>query len=74
MDKKDTKILDKRETLFVAAIAKAIAVANGHSHPDDWAAAVSAAYASPEEEGGATSDLHQSIDESRADARASREK
>jgi len=50
MDKRDTKILDKRETLFVAAIAKAIATVNGHSHPEDWALQVSAAYASPDEE------------------------
>lgn len=69
MDKKDTKILDKRETLFVAAIAKAIAAVNGHSHPEDWAAAVSAAYASPEE----PSDLSVSLDEARAEAKASRE-
>lgn len=73
MDKKDTKILDKRETLLVTAIAKAIAVANGHSHPDDYAAAVAAAFASPDEEGAAV-DLHQSIDQAREEAKASREK
>lgn len=63
MDKKDTKILDKRETVFVSAIAKAIAVANGHSHPDDYAAAVAAAYASPDE----GSDLSTTLDDARAE-------
>lgn len=33
----------------VAAIAKAIALANGHSHPDDYAEAVANAYVEPEE-------------------------
>jgi hypothetical protein len=47
MDKKDTKILDKRESLFVSAVARAIAVANGHSHPDDYARAVADAYLEP---------------------------
>jgi hypothetical protein len=47
MDKKDTKILDKREALFVHALARAIAVANGHSHPDDYATAVADAYIEP---------------------------
>ncbi len=31
----------------VAALAKAIAAANGHSHPEDYAAAVAAAYVQP---------------------------
>jgi hypothetical protein len=31
----------------VAAIAKAIAVANGHSHPEDYAAAVADVYVEP---------------------------
>lgn len=31
----------------VAAIAKAIAAANGHSHPDDYANAVADAYVEP---------------------------
>ena len=50
MDKKDSKILDKRETAVVLAPAKAIAVVNGHSHPDEWAASVAAVYASPDDE------------------------
>jgi hypothetical protein len=50
MDKKDTKILDKRETAVVLALARAIAVVNGHSHPDEWAASVAAAYASPDDD------------------------
>jgi len=48
MDKKDTKVLDQRETKFVSALAKAIAVANGHSHPEEYAARVAEAYASPD--------------------------
>lgn len=31
----------------MAAFAKAIAIANGHSHPEDYAAAVASAYAPP---------------------------
>lgn len=31
----------------VAALAKAFAVANGHSHPDDYATAVAEAYEAP---------------------------
>jgi hypothetical protein len=31
----------------VAAVAKALAIANGHSHPDDYAEAVANAYVEP---------------------------
>lgn len=34
----------------VAALAKAFAIANGHSHPDDYAEAVANAYVEPEPE------------------------
>jgi hypothetical protein len=47
MDKKDLKVLEKRENKLVASIARAIAVANGHSHPDDYADAVVQAYVDP---------------------------
>jgi hypothetical protein len=47
MDKKDLKVLEKRENKLVAAIARAVAVANGHSHPDDYADAVVQAYIDP---------------------------
>lgn len=47
MDKKDLKILDKRENQLVSALARAIAIANGHSHPDDYAQAVVNAYIEP---------------------------
>lgn len=51
MDKKDLKVLEKRENKLVAAMAKAIAVANGHSHPDDYADAVVQAYVDPTDVG-----------------------
>lgn len=69
MDKKGTKVPDKREMQFVASMAKAIATVNGHSHPEEWAAAVSDAYASPED----ASDLSSSISEARTDEAAKRE-
>jgi hypothetical protein len=47
MDKKDIKVLEKRELVLVRATARAIAVANGHSHPDDYADAVVNAYVEP---------------------------
>lgn len=47
MDKKDIKVLEKRELVLVRATARAIAIANGHSHPDDYAEAVVQAYVEP---------------------------
>jgi hypothetical protein len=47
MDKKDVKVLEKRETKLVSALARAIAIANGHSHPDDYADAVVNAFVDP---------------------------
>lgn len=47
MDKKDIKVLEKRELVLVRATARALAVANGHSHPDDYAEAVVQAYVEP---------------------------
>lgn len=47
MDKKDIKVLEKRELVLVRANARAIAIANGHSHPDDYAEAVVQAYVEP---------------------------
>jgi hypothetical protein len=47
MDKKDIKVLEKRELALVRATARAIAVANGHSHPDDYAEAVVSSFVDP---------------------------
>jgi hypothetical protein len=47
MDKKDLKVLEKRENKMVYALGRAIAIANGHSHPDDYADAVVNAYVDP---------------------------
>jgi hypothetical protein len=47
MDKKDIKVLEKREVALVRATARAIAVANGHSHPEEYADAVVSNFVDP---------------------------
>lgn len=44
-----SKTEDKGETTFVRKFARALAVANGHSHPDEYADKVAAAYVAPPE-------------------------
>jgi len=47
MDKKDLKVLEKREVALVRATARAIALANGHSHPEAYADQVVSNFVDP---------------------------